>query len=1076
MRIESHFANATPPPDRDAILRTIEALEGQRGTLGDSAVDLAITPLRARLAEGEASGNSRASKVGAERKVVTVLFVDVAGFTGMSERIGSEATHDVVNSLFESLVPLVERYGGVVDKFIGDEIMAVFGAPRSVERHAEHALRAALAMFAALDEYNRSRGLALALHAGVNTGEVIAGRVGSSGRHDYSVTGDTVNVAARLQGAARSGEIVVGPSTYRHTFQWFEFEPMEPLSLKGKASPLVAYRLLGAARKTRLRPEGFQLPFSGREAALDGLLVYWQRDAVAIRGAVFVRARPGLGKTRLVSELHERIGDQARWLDASGQDYRSDLSYGVVSELLDGIVGLGDATSHHDAVRAYTDFVNGFEGERARRMLPFLLWLRGLPLADADDVALSALGADALRERITAAVGDLLAATTAGRPTIVCVEDIHWADPSSVALVRSLAEAPALAHVLFVLTTRPDLSAASAWIDVVAQIDGGRRIVDLAPLSGQDSRSLLGQAFADGSSSTLIDEIGAKADGNPLYLASFLRSLMESGLATLSDGRVAVDAPLAALAIPDTVQAVLGSQIDRLPALGKEVLQWAAILGNTFAPSAVAEMGAAEGVVHGVEAMLSLLRERQLLVTDSDDRLRFVHALLRDVGYEQMLERERRRLHGVAARIVEKQVAGVAQPAEADVALLAWHHERAGESAPASLRYEQAATLAANSHAHPEELLYLESAIRLADPAARGRLAELHERTGDTLQLVGRYAEAAERYESILEGADATAGIGKARLYRKIARAWIPRMDGDKANAAVAEARRCLAASADSPTNAWWREHFAIELLAMWALYMQACTDEGAQIAASLAPEIDTVATIRERGLFHRSLALLRLRQQRYRPDAGTIELARRASSEVRDSGDVADLCLTTFSHAFAQLWSGAIEEADRELQGVLKDTVRLGDAERNLLCLVYLSVAARQLGDADSAEAFANAAIVRARTNGSPHYEAVACGTLAWVAWRRGDAALADRFVDLAQHSMIPNFPFAWMYAAVAVAIAVERGDIDNAKGMVADMLEPTHQRLDDNVQAVFEQALAEPSLTTLQSVVETCRRVRYL
>jgi len=163
VRIESHFANATPPPDRDAILRTIEALEGQRGTLGDSAVDLAITPLRARLAEGEASGNSRASKVGAERKVVTVLFVDVAGFTGMSERIGSEATHDVVNSLFESLVPLVERYGGVVDKFIGDEIMAVFGAPRSVERHAEHALRAALAMFAALDEYNRSRGLALAL-------------------------------------------------------------------------------------------------------------------------------------------------------------------------------------------------------------------------------------------------------------------------------------------------------------------------------------------------------------------------------------------------------------------------------------------------------------------------------------------------------------------------------------------------------------------------------------------------------------------------------------------------------------------------------------------------------------------------------------------------------------------------------------------------------------------------------------------------------------------------------------------------------------------------------------------------
>jgi predicted ATPase len=247
-------------------------------------------------------------------------------------------------------------------------------------------------------------------------------------------------------------------------------------------------------------------------------------------------------------------------------------------------------------------------------------------------------------ERITAAVGDLLAATTAGRPTIVCVEDIHWADPSSVALVRSLAEAPALAHVLFVLTTRPDLSAASAWIDVVAQIDGGRRIVDLAPLSGQDSRSLLGQAFADGSSSTLIDEIGAKADGNPLYLASFLRSLMESGLATLSDGRVAVDAPLAALAIPDTVQAVLGSQIDRLPALGKEVLQWAAILGNTFRAQRCRRDGCCgQGWCMASRRCCRCYASASMLVTDSDDRLRFVHALLRDVGYEQMLERERRR-------------------------------------------------------------------------------------------------------------------------------------------------------------------------------------------------------------------------------------------------------------------------------------------------------------------------------------------------------------------------------------------------------------------------------------------------
>jgi class 3 adenylate cyclase len=185
-------------PDRQALLRTIEALEGQRDILGDATIELAIAPLRARLAEGDAPAARAGVDRSAERKIVTVMFVDVAGFTSLSERIGSEATLDMVNSLFEFLVPVIERHGGAVDKFIGDEIMAVFGAPRSVERHAEHALRAALAMFDALKVYNHERKLDLALHAGVNTGEVVAGAVGSAARRDYSVTGDTVNVAARL--------------------------------------------------------------------------------------------------------------------------------------------------------------------------------------------------------------------------------------------------------------------------------------------------------------------------------------------------------------------------------------------------------------------------------------------------------------------------------------------------------------------------------------------------------------------------------------------------------------------------------------------------------------------------------------------------------------------------------------------------------------------------------------------------------------------------------------------------------------------------------------------------------------
>src|SRR6185503_12339561 len=160
-------------------------------------------------------------------------------------RLESETVVEIVNGLFDRLTPVIERYGGTVDKFIGDEIMAVFGAPNAAERHAEYALRTTLDVFAALAAYNRDRGLTLGLHIGVNTGTVIAGAVGSQTRRQYSVTGDTVNVAARLGAAAAAGCILVGPSTFRHTSHVFDFEALEPLPLKGKARPLPVYRLVG---------------------------------------------------------------------------------------------------------------------------------------------------------------------------------------------------------------------------------------------------------------------------------------------------------------------------------------------------------------------------------------------------------------------------------------------------------------------------------------------------------------------------------------------------------------------------------------------------------------------------------------------------------------------------------------------------------------------------------------------------------------------------------------------------------------------------------------------------------------
>ncbi|TMH09928.1 MAG: adenylate/guanylate cyclase domain-containing protein, partial [Betaproteobacteria bacterium] len=217
--------------DRDALERTIATLEGQRAVLGDAAVQLALAPIRARLSElrGGLETPPGAPSQQPERKLVTVMFVDIAGFTAMSERLDAERVREIMNGCFDLMVPVIVRYGGVIDKFIGDGLMALFGVPHATEHHAEHALRACLDLFGAVREYNDERGLALGIHIGVNSGLVVAGGMGSAGRQDYSVVGDAVNVAARLEDASRVGETLVGPATRRLTCERFEFDALEPI-------------------------------------------------------------------------------------------------------------------------------------------------------------------------------------------------------------------------------------------------------------------------------------------------------------------------------------------------------------------------------------------------------------------------------------------------------------------------------------------------------------------------------------------------------------------------------------------------------------------------------------------------------------------------------------------------------------------------------------------------------------------------------------------------------------------------------------------------------------------------------
>jgi class 3 adenylate cyclase len=304
--------------DRDSLLRTIGVLEQQRDLLGEAATELALAPLRSRLAalDTDTPITPTLAEPPSERKVVTVIFVDIVGFTSMSERLESEAIVDIVNGLFDRLTPIIERYGGTVDKFIGDEIMAVFGAPAqpSATRNTRCVRRSMC--FGACGLQPRSWAGARAPHCE----QAWSPALWDPG--EYSVTGDTVNVAARLGSAAAAGCILVGPSTFRHASHVFDFEALEPLPLKGKANPLPVYRLVGEkSRYAKYRDDGLQLAFSGRSNELELVVTRLRSDTPPGRGVIGIVAEPGVGKSRLVSELHARMEGEVRWIEASAREY-----------------------------------------------------------------------------------------------------------------------------------------------------------------------------------------------------------------------------------------------------------------------------------------------------------------------------------------------------------------------------------------------------------------------------------------------------------------------------------------------------------------------------------------------------------------------------------------------------------------------------------------------------------------------------------------------------------------------------------------------------------------------------------
>ncbi len=623
-------------------------------------------PERARfcLACGSPLG-AEASPAAEVRKTVTVVFSDVTGSTAIGERLDPETLRRVMTRYFDEMRDAVQAHGGTVEKFIGDAVMAVFGIPLLHEDDALRGVRAAAEMRDRLrvlnEELERDRGVTIAVRTGVNTGEVVAG---DSTTGQPLVTGDAVNVAARLEQAAAPGDILLGATTYALVRDAVEAEPLaEPLSLKGKAEPVAAHRLthvrpgvLGHARR-------LDSPMVGRERQrrlLDEAFDQAVSDRLCYLFTILGAA--GVGKSRLVNEFLSVARSGARIVSGRCLSYGNGITFWPLAEAFREAAGIADREPAADALAKLVSLVG--DDPEAGALAAHVAGLIGL--APADVPAEEAFRAVRRTFELMAAV----------RPLVVVFDDVHWAQPALLDLIDHLAEWTRDASILLVCLARQELlELRPAW--------GGGKVaattIRLEPLSDEESAALIGNLLG----SAGLDEgarrrIASAAEGNPLFVEEMLETLIDDGRLVRRNSHWEPAGDLSDLAVPPTIQALLAARLERLGAEERSVMERGAVEGKVFHRGAVLEL-APEPIRPALGAHLMALVRKELVRPDrptfaGEEAFRFRHLLIRDAAYQAMPKETRADLHVRFAAWLER-VAGERFPEYEEI--VAYHLEQA---------------------------------------------------------------------------------------------------------------------------------------------------------------------------------------------------------------------------------------------------------------------------------------------------------------------------------------------------------------------------------------------------------------
>jgi predicted ATPase/class 3 adenylate cyclase len=707
----------------------------------------------------------KAQTMQGERRIVTILFCDVKGSTALAEQLDPEEWAEIMNQAFEYLISPIYKYEGTLARLMGDAVLAFFGAPIAHEDDAQRAILAGLDILNGVQPFRekiqKRYQLDFNLRVGINTGLVVVGGVGSDLFMEYTALGDAINIASRMEQTALPGTLQIAEATYKKVAHLFEFETVEGVEIKGKDKPVQVYRVLGLKDKpeTRTGLQGVESALVGRVGEFEQLK-HVLDDLEKGRGHIInLIGEAGIGKTRLLKEICEvwESTEQGckpfgmlptRWNQVTGVSYEASRPYGLVQKLLRNFLGLTTSTPPEQVREILREVFSSEDSEFSVDLKLFEIVLGVHQQADGEG-----LEGEYLQKAIYREMLSTLDHLVQQGPTVLAIDELHWADPASVEFIIHLFQLADRLPILFICSFRPDRASPAWQVKQAAETDYAHRYVEitLRPMSEDHSNLLLDNLLSKSDPmGDLRQMILQKSDGNPLYIEEIIRTLIENEVLepVPGNGKWRAKSSIQHISIPDNLQSLLVARIDRLEESAKHVLQSASVIGRSFHRKVLAFI--TNGSYELDQELNNLQRLGLIAETtrDPDIKYSFRQALTQEIAYNTILIKNRREFH---KRVGEALLALFPDSIEEFASVLG-HHFYQARDARALKYFKMEGDAAFHLYANQEASEYYQRAIEVAgwmDTPDLPALVELYECLGRSYELNATYLKALAVYRKL---------------------------------------------------------------------------------------------------------------------------------------------------------------------------------------------------------------------------------------------------------------------------------------------------------------------------------------